>query len=156
MTGRDVGSAVPPTGTVTFLFTDIEASTQRWARGRAAMQEAVRLHDRLVREGIAAHGGHVFKTIGDAFCAAFATPEAAAAAALVVQRALGAADFTAVDGLRVRVAIDVGTADEREGDYFGPALNRVARLLSLWAPAMYMLPRRSLVWQSYSKSKPAR
>jgi class 3 adenylate cyclase/tetratricopeptide (TPR) repeat protein len=121
----------PPSGTVTFLFTDIEGSTRRWDRDRGAMQEAVRHHDRLLREAIAAHDGYVFKTIGDAFCAAFATPEATALAALDAQNALGAADFTAVDGLRVRMAINTGTADERDGDYFGPTVNRVARLLSL-------------------------
>ena len=120
-----------PSGTVTFLFSDVEGSTQRWARDRTAMQDAVRVHDRLMRDAIAANGGHVFKTIGDAFCAAFATPESAAAAARDAQRALAAADFSAVDGLRVRMAINTGTADERDGDYFGPALNFVARLLVL-------------------------
>jgi tetratricopeptide (TPR) repeat protein len=69
--------------------------------------------------------------VGDAFCAAFATPESASAAALDAQRALGETDFSAVDGLRVRMAMNTGTADERDGDYFGPALNRVSRLLSL-------------------------
>ncbi len=122
---------VVPSGTVTFLFTDIEGSTQRWERDRAAMQEAVRLHDRLMREAMAAHGGFVFKTIGDAFCVAFSTPEAAAAAALDAQGALNAADFSAVDGLRARMAINTGTADERDGDYFGPVVNRVARLLAV-------------------------
>jgi hypothetical protein len=95
------------------------------------MQAAVRLHDRIMREAIAANSGHVFKTIGDAFCAAFALPENAASAALDAQRALAAADFSAVDALRVRMAINAGTADERDGDYFGPTLNRVARLLPL-------------------------
>lgn len=116
---------------MTFLFTDIEGSTQRWARNRIAMQDAVRRHDRLMREAIAAEGGYIFKTIGDAFCAAFATPESAARAALGAQTALAAADFSAVEGLRVRMAINTGTADERDGDYFGPTLNRVARLLVL-------------------------
>lgn len=120
-----------PSGTVTFLFSDIEGSTLRWGRDRAAMQEALRVHDRLMHEALAAHAGHVFKTVGDAFCAAFTTPESAAAAAYDAQRALNAADFSAVEGLRVRMAINTGTADERDGDYFGPALNRVARLLSL-------------------------
>ena len=50
---------------------------------------------------------------------------------LDAQRALGAEDFSAVDGLRVRVALHTGTADERDGDYFGPAVNRVARLLAI-------------------------
>lgn len=126
------GAKIPaPVGTVTFLFSDIEGSTQRWDRSRTAMQEAVRLHDRLMHAAIASNGGHVFKTIGDAFCAAFATPESAAAASLEAQRSLSAADFSAVEGLRVRMAINTGTADERNGDYFGPTLNRVARLLSL-------------------------
>ena|GEM_PF-473883 len=120
-----------PSGTVTFAFTDIEGSTQRWDRDRAAMEGAVRRHDALLRAALGAHGGYVFKTMGDAFCAAFARPEDAVAAALAAQRALAAEDFSAVDGLRVRIAIHTGTADERDGDYFGPALNRVARLLPL-------------------------
>jgi class 3 adenylate cyclase len=122
---------LPPSGTVTFLFSDIEGSTRRWDRHRAAMQEAVRLHDGLMRDAIATHGGYVFKTVGDAFCAAFARPEAAVAAALAAQLELGAADFSAVDGLRVRMAVNTGTTDERDGDYFGPAVNRVARLLAI-------------------------
>jgi len=120
-----------PSGTVTFLFSDIEGSTRRWDRDRAAMQDAVRLHDGILRDAIATHKGYIFKTVGDAFCAAFGLPEAAARAAIGTQRALAAADFSAVEGLRARIAIHTGTADERDGDYFGPALNRVARLLPL-------------------------
>jgi class 3 adenylate cyclase/tetratricopeptide (TPR) repeat protein len=120
-----------PTGTVTFLFTDIEASTERWDRDRAAMQWAVRSHDQLVRAAIEAGGGVVFKTIGDAFCAAFSMPESAASSAIDAQRALASEDFSAIGGLAVRMAINTGTADERDGDYFGPTVNRVARLLSL-------------------------
>jgi predicted ATPase/class 3 adenylate cyclase len=120
-----------PTGTVTFLFSDIEGSAQRWDRNRAAMQDAVRRHDGLMRTAIAEHDGYIFKTIGDAFCAAFARPEDAVAAILDAQRALAAEDFSSIDGLRVRAAVHTGTADEREGDYFGPAVNRVARLLSV-------------------------
>ena len=95
------------------------------------MQAAVRRHDALMRAAIAEHGGHVFKTIGDAFCAAFSRPEEAVAAMLDVQRALAAEDFSAVEGIRVRAAVHTGTADERDGDYFGPTLNRVARLLAI-------------------------
>ena len=120
-----------PTGTVTFVFTDIEGSTERWERDRAAMQAAVRRHDEVMRTAIAEHGGQIFKTIGDAFCAAFARPEDAVAAMLDAQRAIAAEDFSAIDGLRVRAAIHTGTADERDGDYFGPAVNRVARLLAI-------------------------
>ncbi len=120
-----------PTGTVTFVFTDIEGSTERWDRNRAAMQAAVRRHDELMRAAIDARGGYVFKTIGDAFCAAFRRPEDAVAAALSAQVALANEDFSDVGGLHVRAAIHIGTADERGGDYFGPAVNRVARLLAI-------------------------
>jgi class 3 adenylate cyclase/tetratricopeptide (TPR) repeat protein len=115
----------------TFAFTDIEGSTARWERDRAAMQQAVRRHDAIVRAAIADRGGQVFKTIGDAFCSAFANPHDAVAAMVAVQQLLAAEDFSAVDGLRVRVAIHTGAADERDGDYFGPAVNRVARLLAI-------------------------
>ena len=120
-----------PTGAVTFAFTDIEGSTTRWDRDRAAMQEAVRRHDAIMRAALTEHGGHVFKTVGDAFCAAFTHPADALAAMLDAQQKLAAEDFAAVDGLRVRMALHTGSADERDGDYFGPAVNRVARLLSL-------------------------
>ncbi len=119
-----------PSGNVAFLFTDIEGSTQRWDHDRAAMQDALRRHDAIVRAAIESHGGSVFKTIGDAFCAAFPSVERAVAAAASAQRELGAQDWDAVDGLRVRMAVHSGDADERDGDYFGPAVNRVARLLS--------------------------
>jgi predicted ATPase/class 3 adenylate cyclase len=120
-----------PSGTVTFAFTDIEGSTQRWDRSGAAMQDAVRRHDASMRAAIAEHGGYVFKTIGDAFCSAFTRPENAVAAMLDAQRALAAEDFSVLDGLRARAAIHTGIADERDGDYFGSAVNRVARLLAI-------------------------
>ena len=122
---------VPPSGVVTFLFSDIEGSTLRWERDRAAMQEALRRHDALMQAAIVENGGFVFKTVGDAFCAAFNRAGEALAAALAAQHALDAEDFTAVGGLRVRMALHSGETDEREGDYFGPAVNRVARLLAV-------------------------
>jgi predicted ATPase/class 3 adenylate cyclase len=120
-----------PSGTVTFAFTDIEGSAQRWDRNRAAMEDALRRHDAILRTVIHAYGGHIFQTAGDAFSAAFRQPHQALAAMLEVQRSLAAEDFTAVDGIHVRIAIHTGTAEERDGDYFGPALNRVARLLAI-------------------------
>ncbi len=118
-----------PSGTVTFLFTDIEGSTTRWEQQRAAMQAALARHDAILREVIEAHGGHVFKTVGDAFYAGFATAPAALDAALAAQRALAGEDWGEVGPLRVRMALHTGTAEERDGDYFGPPLNRVARIL---------------------------
>jgi predicted ATPase/class 3 adenylate cyclase len=130
-----VGSGPPvsvrPTGTVTFLFSDIEGSTVRWERDRDAMAAALARHDALMRESLEARGGYVFKTVGDAFCAAFAGAQEALAGALDAQHALLAEDFSAVDGIRVRMALHSGSAEERDGDYFGPAVNRVARLLAI-------------------------
>ena len=120
-----------PSGTVTFLFSDIEGSTSRWEGAPEAMELALERHDELMHGAIQAHSGYVFKTIGDAFCAAFATTSDAIAAALDAQRALTAEDFSAVEGLRVRMALHVGQSAEREGDYFGPTVNRVARLLAI-------------------------
>jgi predicted ATPase len=94
------------------------------------MAEALRRHDELLRAAIERHAGHVFKTVGDAFCAAFWRAPDAVAAAVDAQRALGAEDWSAIGGLQVRMALHSGATDEREGDYFGPAVNRVARLLA--------------------------
>ncbi|MGA8097735.1 MAG: adenylate/guanylate cyclase domain-containing protein [Candidatus Cybelea sp.] len=119
-----------PSGTVAFLFSDIEASTRRWERYGDSMRDAVRRHDRILRSEIERWQGYIFKTIGDAFCAAFWTASDALGAAVEVQRRLGRENFGAVDGLSVRMAIHLGEADERDGDYFGGAVNRTARLLS--------------------------
>lgn len=120
-----------PAGTVTFLFSDIEQSTERWERHRDAMSAALKRHDAAVRREIKRHGGVVFKTVGDAFCAAFTRPESAVAAALDIQRAMREQDWSAVGGLRVRIGLHTGTAHIRGGDYFGPTVNRVARVLAL-------------------------
>jgi predicted ATPase/class 3 adenylate cyclase len=124
-------SSVRPTGTVTFLFSDIEGSTVRWEGAPDKMELALERHDALTRDAIEAHGGYVFKTMGDGFCAAFTTASEAIAAALDAQRALGTEDFSAVEGIRVRMAVHSGHCDERDGDYFGPTVNRVARLLAI-------------------------
>jgi predicted ATPase/class 3 adenylate cyclase len=125
------GKPAVPTGTVTFVFSDIEGSTVRWDSHRDAMQAAVRKHDELMRRAIADHNGWTFKTIGDAFCVAFSGAGDALAATLAAQRAIAREDWSAVDGLRVRMAIHSGVADERDDDYFGPTVNRVARLLAI-------------------------
>jgi predicted ATPase/class 3 adenylate cyclase len=119
-----------PSGTVAFLFSDIEASTRRWERYGESMRGAVRRHDEILRSEIERRRGYIFKTIGDAFCAAFWTATDALAAAVGAQRRLGRENFSPVDGLYVRMAIHIGEADERDGDYFGGAVNRTARLLS--------------------------
>ncbi|HMK10893.1 MAG TPA: adenylate/guanylate cyclase domain-containing protein, partial [Acidimicrobiales bacterium] len=120
----------PPTGTVTFLFTDLERSTQQWEAHPDAMTGALRRHDDILRAEIAAQRGHVFSTAGDAFSAAFWTPHEAVAASRAIHSALAAEPWPSPVALRVRIGIHTGTADEREGDYFGPTLNRAARLMA--------------------------
>ncbi len=119
-----------PTGTVTLLFTDIEGSTQLWEAHAAAMRAALARHDALLRQCIEHHDGYVFKTGGDAFCAAFHTAPDAFAAALDAQRALQREPWPEAAKLRVRMALHSGAVEVRDGDYFGAPLNRVARLLA--------------------------
>jgi predicted ATPase/class 3 adenylate cyclase len=120
-----------PTGTVTFLFTDIEGSTKRWEEQPQAMQRALRRHDTILRAAIEQSGGYVFKTMGDAFCASFSVPTDAFQASLAAQQAISAEVWAEEIGeLRVRMALHTGVAELQEGDYFGQPLNRVARLLS--------------------------
>jgi class 3 adenylate cyclase len=118
-----------PTGTVTFLFTDIEGSVSLWERYPEVMPLALARHDALLRHAIESYGGHVFKTVGDAFCAVFVTAPAALAAALAAQRTLQAESWGDTGSIRVRAALHTGAAEARGGDYFGAPLNRVARLL---------------------------
>lgn len=122
---------VLPSGTITFLFTDIEGSTKRWETHRNEMGAAVARHDSLVREVFERHNGYVFKTVGDAFCVAFRIAPEALAAAVEAQRALANEDHSSVEGLQIRMGLHTGHADERDGDYFGPTVNRVARLMSI-------------------------
>src|SRR6476469_2392257 len=119
-----------PSGNVTFLFTDIEGSTRRWERHPEAMQAAVERHDMLLREAIEAHRGYVFKTVGDAFCAAFPTVRDAVEAVVDAQRGISVEEWGEVAPIRVRMALHTGATQERDGDYFGPPVNRVARILS--------------------------
>jgi predicted ATPase/class 3 adenylate cyclase/Tfp pilus assembly protein PilF len=122
--------ASPPTGTLTFLFTDIEGSTKLWERHPEAMQIALARHDEILKGAIEQHGGYVFKTVGDAFCCAFWTATDALEAALDAQRLLLKERWDESDPLRVRMALHIGAPEVRDGDYFGPPVNRVARLLS--------------------------
>ena len=119
-----------PTGTVTFLFTDIEGSTQLWERHPQWMAGAHVRQEVLLRAAFAAHGGYPYKMIGDAFQVAFATAPAALAAAADAQRALAAEPWGGSAAIRARMALHTGETEERGDDYVGPLLNRVARLMS--------------------------
>jgi predicted ATPase/class 3 adenylate cyclase len=115
----------------TFLFTDVEGSTAIWESVPDEMSRALARHDRLLRAAVEEAGGSVVKTVGDGFHAVFASPSAALCAAIAGQRELGRTRWPVGAELRVRMAIHTGTAVHRDADYFGPSLNRVARLLAI-------------------------
>src|SRR3954463_9486470 len=119
-----------PTGTVTFLFTDIEGSTRLWEQYPEAMSVALARHDALLIAGIQRHGGAVVKSRGegDSHFAVFTRATDAVAAACTLQQALLAEPWPLPSPLRVRMALHPGEAEQREGDYYGPAVSRCARL----------------------------
>ena len=120
-----------PSGTVSFLFTDLEGSTCLWEEHPDAMQGALARHDELMRAAIRSHAGHVVKTTGDGFHATFATASDAIDAAVDAQLALAAESWPETGPLRVRMGVHTGAAAVRDGDYYGTALNRAARLMSV-------------------------
>ncbi len=120
-----------PSGTVTLLFTDVEGSTALWDAERDAMAAALRRHDEILRDAIEQAGGYVFKTAGDSFCAAFSAARTGLDAALTAQRNLAAQSWPTSRPIIVRMGLHSGVTEERDGDYFGPAVNRAARLLAV-------------------------
>lgn len=120
----------PPSGTISFLFTDIEGSTRFWEHYPDAMQRTLARHDVVLRQVMAEHDGYIFTTAGDAFSVAFQSPRSSIDAAIECQRRLASDAPDEMGPLRVRMVVHTGAADERDGDYFGPTLNRCARLLA--------------------------
>ncbi|MFY9919306.1 MAG: adenylate/guanylate cyclase domain-containing protein, partial [Mycobacterium sp.] len=116
-----MSAGVPPSGVVTFLFTDIEGSTRRWESGAEAMRVALAGHDKALRSAIEAHEGFVFSHTGDGMAAAFTSPMSAVNAAVDAQRELE---------LPVRMGLATGEAELRDNDYFGTVLNRAARVMT--------------------------
>lgn len=125
---RQRETANPPQGEVTFFFTDIEGSTTLWERRPDAMRAALAEHDKRLRAAIQAHGGYIFATGGDSFAVAFETASQAVTAAVQAQRSLKEPAGELL--LSVRMGLHTGAASMRDGDYFGPAVNRAARLMS--------------------------
>jgi predicted ATPase/class 3 adenylate cyclase len=119
-----------PTGTVTFLFTDIEGSTRLWETQHEAMQRALVQHDAILRNAIEGHGGYLVKSTGDGAIGAFGIAPDAVKACLAAQRALNAHTWDELS-IKSRMALHSGTAEQRDGDYYGPALNRTARLMAV-------------------------
>jgi predicted ATPase/class 3 adenylate cyclase len=125
-----VAEGLAPTGTVSFLLTDIESSTRLWEDYPEQMAVALARHDVIIRSAITARRGYVFGTSGDGFNAAFWTAPEALDAATTAQSVLAAEVWPKPLNVSVRMGIHTGTADERGGDYFGPTMNRAARLMA--------------------------
>lgn len=139
----------PPTGTITFLFTDVERSARLWERSPEAMRAALTRHDALAAGLVDAHDGLLIKSRGegDSLFAVFAFAPDAVRAACTLQQALAAEAWPAEAALRVRMALHTGEADLRERDYYGVAVNRCARLRALALGGQILLSSltRSLV-----------
>jgi predicted ATPase/class 3 adenylate cyclase len=118
-------------GTVTFLFTDIEGSTRLWQTDELAMRAALARHDELVRKAIAEHDGVVFSSMGDGLGAPFSSALAAIAAAVEAQQLLSAEVWVTPSPIKVRMGVHTGEAEIRDGDYFGTTVNRAARLMAI-------------------------
>jgi predicted ATPase/class 3 adenylate cyclase len=120
-----------PSGTVTFLFTDLEGSTRLWQEHPDAMRPALARHDELLRDAIAVHRGQIVKTTGDGAHAVFADASDAIDASVAAQLALVAEAWSLPEPLRVRMGLHSGPAELRDGDYYGTAVNRAARIMSV-------------------------
>ena len=120
-----------PAGTVTFLFTDIECSTELWERNPEVMRASLDRHHAILQEAIQRHNGHVFQIVGDTFCAAFVEPAAAVEAAIYAQRALCKETWGETGPLQVRMGIHTGIGEVQGDEYLSnPTLNRVSRIMS--------------------------
>ena len=118
------------TQTLTFLFTDLEGSTRLWEQHPEAMKGSLRRHDAILRGAIEASAGQVVKTTGDGMMAVFQAAAGAVAAAIAIQLALAAETWPETGPLRVRMGIHCGQSDQRGGDFFGPTVNRTARIMA--------------------------
>src|SRR4030081_1752400 len=122
-----------PNGGVTFLMTDVEGSTRLWERDPEATRQAPQRHDTVLAACIQRFNGHVVKSRGegDSIFAVFRHVRDAVSAALIAQCALAVERWATATPLRVRMAIHTGQIELREGDYYGPTVNRCARLRAL-------------------------
>jgi predicted ATPase/class 3 adenylate cyclase len=122
-----------PTGTVTFLFTDIEGSTSLWERDEAAARQMLERHDQIIEQLVQRNGGALVRPRGegDSRFAVFEMAPNAVAAAVEIQRAFAEEPWPAGEPLRIRVGLHTGNADLRQGDYYGSAVNRCARVRAL-------------------------
>lgn len=143
--GLSSGSTLP-TGTVTFLFTDIQGSTPLWESHPNLMEEALKTHNDVLFEAIRANDGAVFKLVGDEFQAAFPTAPQALRAAVEIQRGLRDAAWNELGALKSRVGLHTGEAHLDDiGDEYAvcPAKNRVGRIRSAAHGGQILLSRET-------------
>jgi DNA-binding SARP family transcriptional activator len=122
-----------PSGVVTFLLTDVEGSAALWDADPDTMAAALEFLEELIARCVERHEGRLLKDRGegDATLSAFERASNAVACAAELQCAVAAAAWPSQLDLRLRIALHSGEAQQRDGDYFGPVLNRAARLRSL-------------------------
>ena len=120
-----------PSGTVTFLFTDLEGSTRLWQEFPEAMRMALARHDEILRRSVDQHGGRIVKTTGDGVHAVFRTARDTMESAIAAQHGLLSAAWETGEPLKVRMGVHTGEAELRDGDYYGTSLNRAARIMSV-------------------------
>jgi predicted ATPase/class 3 adenylate cyclase len=132
-TGTRASSAMvsdPSPETLTFVFTDLESSTRLWERFPDEMKTAVERHDAILRDAVEGSDGRVVKVMGDGLMAVFSSASDGVRACLVAQRTLQQEAWSATGPLRVRMGLHAGEAQTRAGDFYGPSVNRAARIMA--------------------------
>ena len=139
-----------PTGTVTFLFTDIEGSTRLLERLGDRSRDVLALHDAILRSAIAAGDGREVGTDGDSFFAAFASPTGAVQAAVEAQRSLAVTAWPEGAAVRVRMGLHTGEGVLGGANYLGLDVNRASRIAAAGHGGQVLLsgPTRGLVGRS--------
>ena len=120
----------PSPETLTFVFTDLESSTRLWERFPDAMKAAVERHDAILSDAIESSAGQVVKVMGDGLMAVFSSAPDGVRACLDAQRMLNAEAWGETGPLRVRMGLHAGAAQPRGGDFYGPPVNRAARIMA--------------------------
>jgi predicted ATPase/class 3 adenylate cyclase len=129
---------VTSTDALSFLFTDLGHSTRLWEDHEVSMNDALAIHDEILRSAIEDAGGYIFTTAGDSFAAAFESAEGAAEAAGRIVTRLAATEWPTPEPLRARIGLHRGAAYRRHGDYFGPVVNRTARIMGAAHPGQIL------------------
>ena len=137
-------SSDPSLETLTFVFTDLESSTRLWERFPEAMKPAVERHDAILSDAVEGSDGRVVKVMGDGLMAVFSAAADGIEACLRAQRALQDEAWGQTGPLRVRMGIHAGEALPRAGDFFGPAVNRAARIMAAAHGGQVLLSERAV------------